>query len=112
MSITPPDAPNSIWVMLTEIRGILNGVADQVAGISRVSDRHTEEIGWLKSLTQTLRESAEADRDKALALAAALKEAEETRRVKSDTTWTPTARLITVIGAVGALAVLYSVFKP
>jgi hypothetical protein len=89
---------------LTRIEGVLNLVADRVSGLMVRMDRHDSEIGSLKATTQTLREQAVARDATALALAAALKEADESRRTKDTQTWSPFAKTITVIVAFTSIA--------
>lgn len=72
----------------------LNGSIRELAG----------EVHNVVLAVQRLGDAAEADRATVIARAAALKEAEDTRRAQSETRWTPMARLITVIVAVAVVA--------
>jgi hypothetical protein len=66
-------------------------------------------------LTLSLSKDAEAEEAKKIALALALKEADETRRNQSEQTWTPVQRVGVIIGGlVGATALAiqyYSMIK-
>lgn len=86
-------------VMLARMEGTLNLVAERIAGLSGRVDRHDTEIDDLQAKTQALELGAKAEATKAIALAQALKEADEARRVKSETTWTPFAKTMTALGA-------------
>ena len=77
MADGPPYVAEPMPVQLTRMEGVLNQVADRVSDLRGRVDSHETWIGELKSLTQTLKEGAVADREKAEALALALKEAKE-----------------------------------
>lgn len=99
------------------MEGILNLIAERGANTALRVEGHAGEIVIIKghvtelqSLTQTLREGADADKKTAVALALALKEADETRRTKSEQTWTPFQRGIVIIGAlVGVIGCVIAV---
>ncbi|WP_162942673.1 hypothetical protein [Cryobacterium soli] len=110
--IDPPDAGASVWIMLTRMEGTLNLVADRVANTIRVVETHSEDIGVLKSTTQRLSEQAVARDATALALAAALKEADDQRRTKTETAWSPLTKLFSVIAALGVIWAVVSSFIP
>ena len=102
-----PEAPvlvESTPVQLTRIEGVINLVADRVGGLITRVDRHDSEIGELKSQTQTLREQAVAGAEKAVALATALKEADESRRNKDTQVWSPFQKMLAVIAVLAAIA--------
>jgi hypothetical protein len=106
----------SLPVQLTRMEGVLNLIAERGQNTDRRVDVHAGEIvvirgeiTGLQSLTQTLKEGAEADKKTAVALALALKEAEETRRTKTESAWSPFTKLFAVITAG---AVLWSIFSP
>ena len=94
----------STLVLLTRIEGKLDLVKDRVSGLATRVDRHDSEIGNLKAATQTLREQAVAGAEKAVALATALKEADESRRNKDTQVWSPFAKTITLIVAISGIA--------
>ncbi len=100
----PTQTIESTRVQLTRIEGTLNLVADRVSGLMTRVDRHDSEIGILKSQSQTLREQAVARDATAVALATALKDADESRRNKDSQTWSPFAKTITVIVALAGIA--------
>lgn len=105
-------------VQLTRMEGVLNVVAERVTNLGGRVDSHDREIGSvkldvseLKSQTQTLKEGADADKKTAVALALALKEADETRRTKSEQTWTPFQRgVVLVSGIAGAVGLYLAIF--
>jgi hypothetical protein len=105
--IEPPPAADSMPVQLARMEGTLNLVADRVSGLMTRVDRHEVDLGELKSATQTLSERMAAEATKAIALASALKEADEARRTKSETTWSPFAKTITAMAGLVGIASLY-----
>lgn len=86
-----------IEVQLARMEGVLNLVADRVSGLSGRVDKHEVEIRDLQTETQALAGEAKAEAVKAIALAAALKEADEARRQKSELSWTPFAKTMTLV---------------
>jgi len=102
-----PETTEFLTVQLTRMEGVLNGVADKVSDLRTEVMAHRADISELKSATQTLREGFAAAEAKAVALAAALKDAEAERRNKSDQTWSPFAKAMTVIAVLVALGSLY-----
>lgn len=119
---TIPEPPQSrikepLPVQLTRMEGVLNLIAERGVNTDRRVDGHASEIGAMKvsisglqSETQTLREGADADKKTAVALALALKEADETRRTKSEQSWSPITRLFAVLTAVAGLLSIYFYF--
>ena len=106
-------------VQLTRMEGVLNLIAERGINTDRRVDGHASEIGSMKvsisnlqSETQTLREGADADKKTAVALALALKEADETRRTKSEQSWSPITRLFAVLTTVATLLGVYFYFAP
>ena len=106
-------------VQLTRMEGVLNLVLERVVNVNARVDKHEREIvehrddiNELKSLTQTLQEGADADKKTAVALALALKEADETRRTKSEQSWSPITRLFAVLTTVATLLGVYFYFAP
>lgn len=110
MTTTEPQ-PESISVQMTRMEGILNLVADRVSSLISRVDRHEGELGELKSLTQTLREGADADKKTAVALALALKEADETRRTQDGTVWTPFSRFAAAVTLMATVVGLYIAYR-
>lgn len=101
------DGIDSMPVQLARMEGTLNLVADRVSGLTGRVDKHETDIAELKSQTQTLAGDAKAEAVKAIALAAALKEADEARRQKSEQTWTPFAKTLTAMaGFVGLVSLM------
>ena len=106
-------------VQLTRMEGVLNLIAERGKNTDRRVDAHDHDIsklnthvGDLQSLTQTLKEGADADKKTAVALALALKEADETRRTKSEQTWTPFQRGIVLISGIGGgISIIAAIFS-
>jgi hypothetical protein len=102
----------SVAVQLTRIEGTVNRVFDRVDDLrTRTSALEVASVRH-GSAIQRLDEQATAEQAKAVALAAALKEAEATRRQQSEQSWTPWQRFgaavggaATVIGALVAVIV-------
>ncbi|MET4703101.1 hypothetical protein [Frigoribacterium sp. UYMn621] len=106
-------------VQLTRMEGILNLIAERGVNTDRRVDGHASELNTiktdvasLKSETQTLREGADADKKTAVALAFALKEADENRRLKAEQSWSPITRIFAVIAVLGVLAGIIAAFVP
>lgn len=112
MTPEPAPVPEHVAVQLARMEGTLNLVADRIAGVTSRVDRHEIDIDRLKSTTQSLKESASAEATKAIALAAALKEADEARRQKSDQAWSPVAKVsIILAGGVSALTIALQLYQ-
>ena len=111
---------DSMPVQLTRMEGILNLIAERGKNTDRRVDEHASELATIRSdvstlhsLTQTLKEGSAADKKTAVALALALKEADETRRTKSEQVWTPFQRVVVLIsGAAGAVGLFLAFFSP
>lgn len=107
-------------VQLTRMEGVLNVIAERLATLGGRVDVHDREldvvkndVAGLKSETQTLRESATAEREKAVALALALEKAEFARRTKSEQAWSPFQKGTLLIGGlVGIVALWAAIFPP
>lgn len=107
---TTPRVAESVPVILARMEGKLDRVNDRVDDliprVNRIEDRLTAQ----EILTLGLSKDAEAEEAKKIALALALKEADETRRNQSEQTWTPVQRAMMILGGVvgaGALAIQY-----
>lgn len=111
----PPRTAEEVPVVLARMEGKLDRVKDRVdeliPRVSRIEERLTAQ----EILTLSLSKDAEAEEAKKIALALALKEADETRRNQSEQTWTPVQRVGVIIGGlVGATALAiqyYSIIK-
>ncbi len=91
-------------MQLTRMEGILNLIAERLGTVTGRVDGHDRDIhllqegqSALRSETQTLREQAAADKKTAVALALALKEADENRRQKSESSWSPWQKVLAVL---------------
>lgn len=105
-----PRVAETVPVILARMEGKLDRVNDRVDDliprVNRIEDRLTAQ----EILTLGLSKDAEAGEAKKIALALALKEAEETRRNQSEQTWTPVQRAMVILGGVvgsAALAIQY-----
>jgi hypothetical protein len=102
-------------VILARMEGKVDRIQDRVIDliprVSKIEDR----LKIQEDLTLVLSKDAEAEEAKKIALAFALKEADETRRNQSEQTWTPVQRVGVIIGGlVGASALAiqyYSIIK-
>jgi hypothetical protein len=107
-----PRTAESIPVVLARMEGKIDlvqyRVIDLLPRVSRLEDRTSA----LEDQTLVLSKNAEAEEAKKIALALALKEADETRRNQSEQSWTPIQRfmavLASIVGAVSLAIYLYS----
>lgn len=110
-----PRVAESVPVVLARMEGKLDRVNDRVDDlIPRVSGIEAR-LTAQEILTLSLSKDAEAEEAKKIALALALKEADETRRNQSEQTWTPIQRFIAILSGVGVASALviqfYSTIK-
>lgn len=109
-----PRAAESIPVVLARMEGKLDRVNDKVDGIVPRVGKLEDRVDALENDTLVLQKDAQAEEAKKIALALALKEADETRRNQSERSWTPIQRFFAVVGAIGIVAALiiqfYSTF--
>jgi hypothetical protein len=82
---------------LARINGSVDRMADEQAGTNTRLD------GMLMAL-QRLGDAAQSDRATVVTTASALEKAEQARRDKSETRWSPLARVLAVVVAVAAVA--------
>jgi outer membrane murein-binding lipoprotein Lpp len=101
-----PRAAESIPVVLARMEGKLDRVNDKVDNIVPRVQRLEDRVDMLENDTLVLKKDAEAEEAKKIALALALKEADETRRNQSEQTWTPVQRFMAVLGVVAAVVTL------
>lgn len=101
-----PRAAEAVPVVLARMEGKLDRVKDRVdeliPRVSKIEDR----VMALENTTLTLSMDAAAEEAKKIALALALKEADETRRNQSEQSWTPVQRFFAVVGAIGVIVAL------
>ena len=107
-------------VQLTRIEGTVNLIAYQMSEVRGRVDSHEVQIAGLKATTQSLKEGAEASKEKAIALALALKDAkdqaeatsraeaakETARNALVDRVWLTPTRLLGFFGGFVALGSL------
>jgi hypothetical protein len=98
-------------VQLTRMEGVLNAVAEKVGDLRGHVDRHEVEISALQLTTQQLASDARAKDLTVLATAKALADAKTASDAaaraesdKADAAWSPTMRVLSVIGGFAALA--------
>ena len=110
-----PRTAEPVPVILARMEGKLDRVQDRVMElvprVSKLEDRTKD----LEDITLSLSKDAAAEEAKKIALALALKEADETRRNQSEQTWTPIQRFIAILSGVGVASALviqfYSTIK-
>lgn len=105
-----PRAAEAVPVVLARMEGKLDRVKERVDEIIPRVTEIERRLTAQEILTLGLSKDAEAEEAKKIALALALKEADETRRNQSEQTWTPVQRTVAVIvglGAATALAIQY-----
>lgn len=109
---TTPRVAESVPVVLARMEGKLDRVNDRVVELIPRVIKIEERLTAQEILTLSLSKDAEAEEAKKIALALALKEADETRRNQSEQTWTPVQRfmavLASIIGAASLAIYLYS----
>jgi MinD-like ATPase involved in chromosome partitioning or flagellar assembly len=113
--ITVPRTPRTaedIPVVLARMEGKLDRVQDRVVELIPRVNKIEERLKVQEDMTLVLSMDAAAEEAKKIALALALKEADETRRNQSEQTWTPVQRFMAVlaciVGAVSLAIYLYS----
>lgn len=115
MDDSVPRAEESVPVILARMEGKLDRVQDRVMDLIPRVDRIDARLKVQEDLTLTLSKDAEAEEAKKIALAFALKEADETRRNQSEQSWTPIQRfmaiLASLVGAVSLALYFYSIIK-
>lgn len=100
-----PRVAEPVPVILARMEGKLDRVNDKVDNVIPRVGKLEDRVALQESLTLILTKNAEAEGEKKIALAAALKEAEEARRNQSEQTWTPVQRVAVLLGSlVGAIA--------
>jgi hypothetical protein len=93
----------AVSVQLTRMEGTVNGIDYKVGDLIHRMVKVEDRTSALESATQTLREDARAKEAKDVALALALREADETRRNKDHQEWSPFAKTVTVIVALTSI---------
>jgi len=110
-----PRVAESVPVMLVRMEGKLDRVNDRVDDLIPRVNKIEARLTAQEILTLSLSKDADAEEAKKIALALALKEADETRRNQSERSWTPIQRfmavLASIIGAVTLAIYLYSTVK-
>ena len=101
-----PRTAESVPVILARMEGKLDRVNDKVDNVIPRVGKLEDRVTILDGLTLILTKNAEAEGEKKIALAAALKEAEEARRNQSEQTWTPVQRFIAILSGVGVASAL------
>ena len=97
------DPPN-YGVQLTRMEGVLNLVLERTTNLAVRMEKVEVRASDLEAVTQRLDLDATARDKTAVALALALKDAEIERRNKTETTWSPFAKVITVMVALAGIA--------
>lgn len=112
---TSPRTQETVPVVLARMEGKLDRVNDRVQELIPRVARIEERLSAQEILTLSLSKDADAEEAKKIALALALKEADETRRNQSEQSWTPVQRAFAIIAGLGATTALaiqyYSMIK-
>lgn len=110
-----PRSAESVPVVLARMEGKLDRVQDRVMDLVPRVGKLEDRADALENLTLILSKNADAEEAKKIALALALKEADETRRNQSEQSWTPIQRFMAIlastIGAVSLALYFYSIAK-
>lgn len=96
--------------MAGEINARLAGHDQHFASINGSLADIAQEMHRVMLAVQRLGDEAIARDATALATAFALKEAEEARRVKAESAWTPIGKMIAALGAVAAIATVVGLY--
>jgi hypothetical protein len=102
----PPRMAESVPVVLARMEGKLDNLKDKVTELGPRVTRLEDRAKALEDVTLSLSKDAAAEEAKKIALALALKEADETRRNQSEQSWTPVQRFFAVVGAIGVIVAL------
>jgi hypothetical protein len=105
-----PRTAEAVPVVLARMEGKLDRVDDKIGSLLPRVDKLETRADALEVTTLTLIKNAEAEEAKKIALALALKEADETRRMQSEQSWTPAQRVMTILGSIfgaASLAIYY-----
>lgn len=113
MSVEPEPQKHaeSVPVQLTRIEGIITLMDWKLTDVLARVDRHDVEINELKSTTQHLQEGVISDKATRIALANALKEADESRRNQAAHVWTPFAKTFAAVAAVASFVGILLAFR-
>lgn len=107
-----PRTAESVPVVLARMEGKLDRVKDRVDELIPRVGKIEDRVKVLEDATLTLSMDAAAEEAKKIALALALKEADETRRNQSEQTWTPVQRAMVILGGViGAVALVIQYYS-
>lgn len=110
-----PRVAESVPVILARMEGKLDRVNDRVMELVPRVSRLEDRTKALEDVTLGLSKDAAAEAKEKIALALALKEADEARRNQSEQSWTPVQRVTvilgSIIGAVSLAIYFYSTIK-
>lgn len=112
MTDTVAREAESLSVQLTRIEGVVNLVKYQNDDVITRVTRLERTANETESKVQKLELEATARDDKAIALALALKEADETYKDKNLGRWSPLNRIYLLVGILYAGILTYKVLKP
>lgn len=96
----------SVPVVLARMEGKLDRVQDRVTDLVPRVEKIEGRLKAQEDMTLSLSKDAAAEEAKKIALALALREADETRRNQSEQTWTPIQRFMAVLGGIGVASAL------
>lgn len=113
----PPPDPTSI--QLTRMEGVLNLINHQLGEINHQLGNHEQRIGVIELSVQRLGDAAVADKLTVEQTARALKDAKEATEAtaraelqKSETAFSPVARLATAAAVLSSLTAFYFALRP
>lgn len=101
-----PRAAESVPVVLARMEGKLDNLRDRVTELGPRVAKLEDRAKALEDVTLGLSKDAAAESKEKIALALALKEAEEARRNQSEQSWTPVQRFFATVGAIGVIVAL------
>ena len=102
----PPRIAESVPVVLARMEGKLDNLKERVTELGPRVTRLEDRAKALEDVTLSLSKDAAAEEAKKIALALALKEADETRRNQSEQSWTPIQRFMAILSGVGVASAL------
>jgi hypothetical protein len=101
-----PRTTESVPVVLARMEGTLLRINDRVTDLGPRVGKLEDRAKALEDVTLGLSKDAAAESKEKIALALALKEAEEARRNQSEQSWTPVQRFFAGVGAIGVIVAL------
>jgi hypothetical protein len=101
-----PRSAESVPVILARMEVKLDNLKETVSELGPRIAKLEDRAKALEDVTLSLSKDAAAEEAKKIALALALKEADETRRNQSEQSWTPIQRFMAILSGVGVASAL------